>query len=152
MVFIGQAGGDNRGVRGRMMAFSETDGKRLWSFDLVPLTGPGADFWPPNTPENPRTGGATWTSYTLDPTQLVAGVTTTAGDLVLTGDLNGDVLAFNAADGKQLWKHSTGAPIGGGVITSLAGGKQYVAVAPGIASAGWQTSGSNAKVAIYALP
>ena len=67
MVFIGQAGGDNRGVRGRMMAFSATDGKQLWSFDLVPLTGPGSDTWPPSTEENPRTGGATWTSYTLDP-------------------------------------------------------------------------------------
>ena len=74
------------------------------------------------------------------------------GNLVLTGDLNGDVLVFNATDGKQLWKHSTGAPIGGGVITYLAGGKQYVAVAAGITSANWQTTGSNAKVAIYALP
>src|SRR5687768_10949166 len=67
MVFIGQAGGDNRGVRGRMMAFNQVDGKQLWSFDLVPMTGPGSDTWPPSTPENPRTGGATWTSYTLDP-------------------------------------------------------------------------------------
>jgi alcohol dehydrogenase (cytochrome c) len=67
MVFIGQAGGDNKGVRGRMMAFSATDGKQLWSFDLVPLTGAGSETWPPSTKENPRTGGATWTSYTLDP-------------------------------------------------------------------------------------
>ena len=67
MVFIGQAGGDNKGVRGRMMAFNQADGRQLWSFDLVPLTGPGSDTWPPSTEENPRTGGATWTSYTLDP-------------------------------------------------------------------------------------
>src|SRR5687767_808516 len=67
MVFIGQAGGDNKGVRGRMMAFNATDGKQLWSFDLVPLEGPGSDTWPPNDPANPRTGGATWTSYTIDP-------------------------------------------------------------------------------------
>jgi len=66
MVFIGQAGGDNKGVRGRMMAFNQADGKQVWSFDLVPVTGEGADTWPPETPENPRTGGATWTSYTLD--------------------------------------------------------------------------------------
>ena len=67
MVFIGQAGGDNKGVRGRMMAFSAADGKQLWSFDLIPITGAGSDTWPPSTEENPRTGGATWTSYTLDP-------------------------------------------------------------------------------------
>jgi alcohol dehydrogenase (cytochrome c) len=67
MVFIGQAGGDNKGVRGRMMAFSQADGKQLWSFDLVPLSGTGSDSWPTSTEENPRTGGATWTSYTLDP-------------------------------------------------------------------------------------
>ena len=67
MVFIGQAGGDNKGVRGRMMAFSATDGIQLWSFDLVPLTGAGSDTWPPSTETHPRTGGATWTSYTLDP-------------------------------------------------------------------------------------
>jgi len=67
MVFVGQAGGDNKGVRGRMMAFNQADGKQLWSFDLVPMTGPGSDTWPPDSAENPRTGGATWTSYTLDP-------------------------------------------------------------------------------------
>ena len=50
-----------------MMAFNQSDGKQLWSFDLVPMTGPGSDTWPPDSPENPRTGGATWTSYTLDP-------------------------------------------------------------------------------------
>jgi alcohol dehydrogenase (cytochrome c) len=34
--FIGNAGGDNFGVTGRMMAFDATTGGRLWSFDLVP--------------------------------------------------------------------------------------------------------------------
>ncbi|MFN8445899.1 MAG: PQQ-binding-like beta-propeller repeat protein [Caldilineaceae bacterium] len=67
LVFIGNAGGDNVGVRGRMMAFNAEDGQQVWSFDLVPLSGPGADTWPASTAENPRTGGATWTSYTIDP-------------------------------------------------------------------------------------
>lgn len=67
MVFIGQAGGDNRGVRGRMHAFNAADGKEVWKFELVPLEGPGSDTWPPNDPAHPRTGGATWTSYTIDP-------------------------------------------------------------------------------------
>jgi alcohol dehydrogenase (cytochrome c) len=67
LVFIGQAGGDVTGVRGRMMAFDAETGEQAWSFDLVPLTGPGSETWPPSTDANPRTGGATWTSYTLDP-------------------------------------------------------------------------------------
>lgn len=74
------------------------------------------------------------------------------GGLVLTGDLNGDVLASNATDGKQLWKQNTGAAIGGGVITYLANNKQYVAVASGLTSKLWQTQGGNAKVVLYALP
>ena len=356
MVFIGQAGGDNRGVRGRMMAFNAADGKQIWSFDLIPTTGQGADSWPADAPESPRTGGATWTSYTLDPatgllyvpagnaapdfdikarpglnlytnsivildaktgafkeyyqltpndfhdwdvaaapaliktaggknlivaggkdgilhavdpaqkqeiyktpvttienattplsedkmvrfcpgvqggvewngpafhpqanlvfvnsidwcyslklfpeslknppgkpftggtsaeepfgkvdpkenwkgyvtavnaddgsvkwqykspTPMVAGVTATGGGLVLTADLNGDFLAFNAADGRQLFKANTGSPVGGGVITYLAGGKQYVAVATGITSMSWQTKAGNAKVVVYGLP
>ena len=70
----------------------------------------------------------------------------------MTGDLNGDALALNAADGSVLWKQNTGAPIGGGVITYLAGGKQYVAVATGITSQSWMTQGGNARVVVYALP
>ena len=71
--------------------------------------------------------------------------------MVLTADLNGDALAFNAADGKLLWKQNTGAPVGGGVITYLAGGKQYVAIATGITSMSWKTKAGNARM-LYALP
>ncbi|MEP6687345.1 MAG: PQQ-binding-like beta-propeller repeat protein [Gemmatimonadales bacterium] len=66
LVFIGNAGGDNFGVTGRMMAFDAATGGRIWSFDLVPDGGPGARTWPPGTETVPRGGGATWTSYALD--------------------------------------------------------------------------------------
>ena len=78
LVFIGQAGGDSKGVKGRMYALDAETGKIVWEFYLVPKTagdiirGPqGAS--PLNTstwqtpPGQPITGGATWTSYTLDP-------------------------------------------------------------------------------------
>ena len=356
MVFIGQAGGDNKGVRGRMMAFNAADGKQLWSVDLVPATGDGADTWPPDTADHMRTGGATWTSYSLDaatgllyvpagnatadfdiksrpgknlytncivildaktgafkdyyqltpndfhdwdistppaliktaagknlmvsvgkdgvvhgvdtaaktelyktpivtqlnvdtpftaqetrfcpgiqggaewngvaynpkanlvfantidwcsivnlgpkspppgemgkpytgeadeagpfgrqdphedakgwvtavnvddgsvkwkyqsPTPMIAAIATTASGLLFTGDLNGDFLVFNAADGKQLLKSSVGAPIGGGVISYLANNKQYVAAAAGITSGSFMTKGGNAKVVVFGLP
>lgn len=78
LVFIGNAGGDNKGVKGRMYALDAKTGKIVWEFYLVPKTagdltrGPqGATpldmaTWK-NTSATPITGGATWTSYTLDP-------------------------------------------------------------------------------------
>jgi alcohol dehydrogenase (cytochrome c) len=81
LVFIGNAGGDNKGVKGRMYALDEKDGHIVWEFYMVPKApddvarGPA----PPSSAGNaevtswknaggfPVTGGATWTSYTLDP-------------------------------------------------------------------------------------
>jgi len=65
-VYIGNAGGDNFGVTGRMMAFDANTGGQLWSADLVPTSGPASQTWPPSTAELPKAGAATWTSYTLD--------------------------------------------------------------------------------------
>jgi alcohol dehydrogenase (cytochrome c) len=82
LVFIGNAGGDNKGVKGRMYALNALDaktGKIVWEFYLVPKTdgdiarGPqgttplDSSTWK-NAAGTPITGGATWTSYTLDPT------------------------------------------------------------------------------------
>ncbi len=77
LVFIGSAGGDNKGVRGRMYALDAKTGEIVWEFYLVPMAagdkprGPlGATpltsaSWQ-NKPDTPITGGGTWTSYTLD--------------------------------------------------------------------------------------
>lgn len=78
LVFIGNAGGDIKGVKGRMYALDAKTGKIVWEFYLVPKTagdptrGPEApsplilSTWK-NPAGSPITGGATWTSYTLDP-------------------------------------------------------------------------------------
>ena len=78
LVFAGNAGGDVKGVKGRMYALDAKTGKIVWEFYLVPKTkddiarGPEAPSpldaasWN-NQPGFPITGGATWTSYTLDP-------------------------------------------------------------------------------------
>jgi alcohol dehydrogenase (cytochrome c) len=78
LVFIGNAGGDSKGVKGRMYALDATTGAIVWEFYLVPrmpgdqTRGPqGAtpltrESWE-NDPRTPISGGATWTSYTLDP-------------------------------------------------------------------------------------
>jgi alcohol dehydrogenase (cytochrome c) len=79
LVFAGNAGGDIKGVKGRMYALDAGTGRIVWEFYLVPRTlgdvprGPqGASPLDASTWNNPAgapiTGGATWTSYTLDPT------------------------------------------------------------------------------------
>ena len=76
----------------------------------------------------------------------------TAGGLVFTGDLRGNLLAFDAATGKILFRSKAGGPIGGGVITYALGGKQYVAVAAGMKNGLMGVTSGPASVAIYALP
>jgi alcohol dehydrogenase (cytochrome c) len=66
LVFIGNAGGDNFGVKGRMMAFDATTGGRVWSFDLVPESGEASRSWPPASEVVPKGGAASWTTYALD--------------------------------------------------------------------------------------
>jgi len=80
LVFIGNAGGDNKGVKGRMYALDAKTGRIVWEFYMVPKApgdaarGPAAPgtaanaaaSWK-NAKDIPITGGATWTSYSLDP-------------------------------------------------------------------------------------
>jgi alcohol dehydrogenase (cytochrome c) len=79
LVFIGNAGGDFKGVKGRMYALDGKTGKIVWEFYLVPkaegdLTrGPqgalplNGSTWGNALQGVPITGGATWTSYSLEP-------------------------------------------------------------------------------------
>jgi len=53
-------------------------------------------------------------------TPMVAGVTPTAGGVVLTGDQNGNFLVMDARDGKTLYKFNTGGAVGGGVRSPTA--------------------------------
>jgi alcohol dehydrogenase (cytochrome c) len=61
----------------------------------------------------------------------VAAVTPTAGRIVFTGDLNGNLLALDATTGKVFYRYDTKNAMAGGIITYRAGGKQYVAAAAG---------------------
>jgi alcohol dehydrogenase (cytochrome c) len=78
LVFIGNAGGDQKGVKGRAYALDGKTGKIVWEFYLVPksaddpVRGPqgatplDASTWK-NAPGIPVTGGGLWTSLSLDP-------------------------------------------------------------------------------------
>jgi len=76
------------------------------------------------------TGAIRWRFPAATP--MVAGIVATASGLVLTADLNGDLLAFDAAAGKLLHRIPLRQPTGGGVITYQSAGRQRVAVATGL--------------------
>jgi len=65
------------------------------------------------------------------PTPIVAGVTHTAGGLVLTGDLKGNFYAFDAATGKVAYQTNLGGAVAGGVMTYAVRGRQYIAASAG---------------------
>ena len=59
------------------------------------------------------------------------GTLTTAGGLVFTGQADGNMKAYDATTGDELWSFQVGWGIGAPPMTYDVGGKQYVAVAAG---------------------
>ncbi len=82
---------------------------------------------------------------------ILSGMTPTAGGLVFFGDVNGDFYALDSATGQKLWGRKIGGPIGGGVITYVAGGGQKIAVAAGMTSPAWPVPSETAKVVVLGL-
>lgn len=112
-VFVGNAGGDNYGVKGRMYALEAATGRIVWEFYLVPREHPrsvaqaqGAAAQSPeaarvaswgNAADVPIAGGATWTSYTLD---------TATGLLYVPGGNPAPDFAHGLRPGENLYTNS----------------------------------------------
>lgn len=62
---------------------------------------------------------------------VMSGALATAGNLVFTGESNGDFIALAADSGKRLWRFPTGAGVNAPPVTYRIGDRQYVAVASG---------------------
>ena len=155
LVFIGNAGGDFKGGKGKMYALDAKTGKIVWQFFLVPKTdgdtvrGPlGATPLDSSTWKNvqgaPISGGGTWTSTTLDPASglLYVPVGNPAPDFdnsVRQGDnlFTGSVVVLDARTGA--YKHHfqlaprdwhdwdvSNPPI----LIKTSGGKRLMAVSP----------------------
>jgi PQQ-dependent dehydrogenase (methanol/ethanol family) len=108
LVFVGNAGGDFKGGKGRMYALDAKTGKVVWEFFLVPraegdtIRGPqGATPLDMSTWKNasgiPISGGGTWTSYTLD---------TKTGLLYVPGGNPAPDFAAGAREGENLFTDS----------------------------------------------
>ncbi|HET8922412.1 MAG TPA: PQQ-dependent dehydrogenase, methanol/ethanol family [Candidatus Acidoferrum sp.] len=86
-------------------------------------------FWGALRALDPATGQLKWEWKHTSPTW--AGVLSTAGGLVFTGDAEGNFIALEAATGKVLWHFQCGAAINASPMTFAIDGKQFVAIAAG---------------------
>jgi glucose dehydrogenase len=79
---------------------------------------------------DPLTGAKKWEVEFPEPP--LASLMSTAGNLLFVPDPRGWLRAFDAATGKELWKHNDGQGHNGGIISYKAkDGKQYIAVETG---------------------
>jgi alcohol dehydrogenase (cytochrome c) len=84
-------------------------------------------------------GVVRWRYRTTTP--MLAAILATASGLVLTADLNGDLLAFEAGTGKLVHRMPTHQPAGGGIITYKNRGQERIAMAAGFSSGIYKTTG-----------
>jgi len=97
-------------------------------------------------------GGVRWRYRSSRP--MVAAVTTTAGGLVLAGELTGRFLALDVDDGELLYEFQTGGPMAGGIVSYAVDGKQYIAAASGGPLPRWVRDGhiGSPTIVVFALP
>jgi alcohol dehydrogenase (cytochrome c) len=90
----------------------------------------GAATWGTLTALDLRNQGKIkWQTKTAEP--LIGGVLGTAGNLLFTGEGNGNFNAFDARSGARLWQFNCGAGVNAPPITYEIDGKQYIVVAAG---------------------
>lgn len=102
------------------------------------------------TAVNASTGQVAWKYQSERP--MLAAVTTTSGGVIFTGELTGNMLVLDAKTGKVVYRFNTGGVMDGGVISYGIGGKQYVAVATGSASAFWMRPTGSSTIVVFSLP
>ena len=94
---------------------------------------------------DPLTGAVKWSvDYPQPP---LASLLSTKGNLLFVPDARGWLRALDAENGKELWSHNNGQGHAGGIISYMAGGKQYVAV-----PAGWGSLVGDEFAALFGEP
>ncbi|MCB2047033.1 MAG: PQQ-binding-like beta-propeller repeat protein [Novosphingobium sp.] len=130
--------------------------------NLPPALGSGVVMDPdPERPEARKSFLKAWDPVTQKerwrvelPGNWPGGVLSTAGDLVFQGRLDGYLVAYDARDGKELWRFATGAPVVAPPISYRVGETQYVTVLTGNGAGGGGlfSSGNSKVLADYFMP
>jgi alcohol dehydrogenase (cytochrome c) len=108
-------------------SFAKSEGVMLWGATAIQATDVPPTGW--ISALDSDTGRIKW-KYRAD-APIIAGITPTAGGLVLAGDTAGHFLALDSTTGSVLYKKDTGGAIAGGVITYSVAGRQYIAFTSG---------------------
>ena len=96
---------------------------------------------------DPKTGRLIW-SYRV-PAPPVAGLIATAGNLVIAGENNGDLVVLDAKTGAALYQNNLNAgALDGGLITYEVKGKQFIAAAAGDNNPTYKVTGENTIVVL----
>jgi alcohol dehydrogenase (cytochrome c) len=98
---------------------------------------------------NGETGAVVW-RYQTD-AQALAGLVPTKSGLLFGGDSHGNLLVFNAQDGKLLKQIDAGGALNNGLISYSVGGAQYVAAAVGGSSENPSAVAGALRVVVYGL-
>jgi alcohol dehydrogenase (cytochrome c) len=83
-----------------------------------------------------RTGDIRWT-HQLGSGECLAGILTTAGKLLFTGDTQDNIMALDPADGKTLWHVAVGDKMVASPMTYSLDGRQYVITPAGNVLFAW---------------
>ncbi len=109
------------------------EGKNYMNGDFPIKLPPGRTTYGHVDAWDPVTGKRAWSVPYRFP--LMSSMLATAGDLVFTGDPEGNFFALHARTGEKLWSFQTGAGHRGASISYSVNGRQFVA-----ATTGWQQS------------
>jgi alcohol dehydrogenase (cytochrome c) len=109
------------------------EGRAMMNAALTPKLPPNRTAYSHVDAWDPVTGRRAWNvpyKYLLGASMLA-----TAGDLVFTGDPEGNFFALDARTGDKLWSFQTGAGHRGSAISYSVNGRQYIAT-----PTGWQAN------------
>lgn len=126
-----------------------TPGRLYMGGDVAPMENQSGWL----TAVGAESGESRWKYHS--PAPMVSGVTTTAGGLVVAGELTGNLLFLDSSTGEVLRQIHTGAPLGGGVVSYSSMGKQYIAVSSGNAMMTFKTGHETSRegsIIVYSLP
>jgi quinohemoprotein ethanol dehydrogenase len=113
MVLIGDSAGDNGGATPTVQAFEAANGRRLWSWAVVPHRGqPGGNTWPANDTHRSYGGGSIWESPIIDTKRNLA-IIGTGNPLPWNSRGPGmnlftdSIVALNLHTGQLVWYYQT---------------------------------------------